>query len=171
MIEIVNHQILDGHPGGGEGEPIKVLWARGAGQDDEWCAAVTRLARAVDHHRLRDRRQGGRWRDRLYPAADAEVNRAVGGNTVVDLRDGPAEAAGPTVARVGDGERREHLPALERLDGEVPAAFLEATGGTGITAAAEPVGRHGKGSSLLCAGQEGSGGTEADLVPRSRAES
>ncbi len=47
------------------------------------------------------------------------------------------------VVGVGDGECREHLPALERLDGEAPAALLEAAGRPGITTALRKARQHG----------------------------
>ena len=87
-----------------------------------------RLGGAVDGHRLRDRGQGREQVDRLHAAAgdvEADGVRSLGG---IGADDRLAESAGPAVIGVGDGEGREHLAALERLDGEAPAALLEAAG-------------------------------------------
>ena len=97
-----------------------------------------------------DRRQGRGQVDRhlLAPVAAGQrveiehdrVEGCRGDRRVVGLGDRPAEGRSPRVSAVaGDGERREHLAALERLDLEAAAALLLAEGGpVALAEAAEP---------------------------------
>ena len=70
----------------------------------------------------------------IFPSG-AGPDRAVG------LCDGPAEAVGAAVGGVGDGEGREIMAALERLDDEPAAAVEPALATRAVELAAAEQGR------------------------------
>ncbi len=134
--EGVDRQPLDRDVRGVDRQAVGRRAGARTAEGDQRDAAIELLAGAVDRHRAGDRGQGRLQADRVQVGAgDVEVDRARAAR-VVGLGDGPSEAAIAAVGRVADGEGREHLAALERLDGETAAAVDAADAGAIVATAA-----------------------------------